>query len=253
LNGFKKFLVEVNDYFLMVYKTLKGLFVPPYYFNDVIHYMETIGVHSLPIVVLTSSFTGMILALQSGYEMAIFGAKMYVGTLVSLTLIRELGPVLTGIVVAGRVGAGISAELGSMKVTEQIAAMRSMAIDPIKKLVVPRFWAGFFVIPALTLLSDLLGILGGAFIAMSTFGISPVLYKKTVLDALVLDDIALGLIKPFFFAAIIITVGCYAGLGTQGGTEGVGKSTTKSVVISSVLILVTDYFLNVVLMKLLGM
>lgn len=251
INILRNFLVAVNDYFSLVAKAFIGIFKKPFYTSEVIRQIENIGVLSLPIVALTSTFTGMILALQSGYAMAIFGAKIYIGTLVSLSLVRELGPVLTGVVVAGRIGAGTAAELGSMKVTEQIDAMRAMATDPIKKLVTTRLLAGLVAIPALTLIADLLGILGGGFIAYSTFGVSPVFYKKTIVDILVVDDIIMGAIKPFFFAIIIITVGCFSGLEAKGGTEGVGRATTQSVVISIIIILVSDYFLNVVLLKLL--
>ena len=229
-----------------------GLFVRPFYIGETFDQMYSIGVQSLPIVALTSFFTGMILALQSGHEMAVFGAKMYIGTLVSLSLIRELGPVLTGVVIAGRVGAGIAAELGSMKVTEQIAAMRAMGTDPIKKLVTTRFLAGIVIIPALSVLAAGIGIFGGLFVANSTFGLTAQFYWKTVLEALTIEDLLMGIIKPFVFAVMIIWTACYAGLSTKGGTEGVGKSTTNSVVISSILILVGDYFVTQILIWIFG-
>ena len=242
----------IADYFNLVQKAFAGLVKRPFYGSEILRQMELIGVQSLAIVILTSTFTGMILAFQSGYAMAIFGAKIYIGTLVSLSLVRELGPVLSGVVIAGRIGAGTAAELGSMRVTEQIDAMRAMGTDPIKKLVTTRLVAGLLVIPALTIIADLMGILGGGFISYSTFGIAPVFYKKTVLSILVMDDIICGVVKPIFFAGVIMTVGCYTGLYAKGGTEGVGRATTRSVVISIVLILVTDYFLNVILLKLFG-
>lgn len=253
MNAFSKFFIDVADFFALGFKVLGGIFTRPTYMSETIDQMYLIGVQSLPIVALTSFFTGMILALQSGHEMAIFGAKMYIGTLVSLSLIRELGPVLTAVVIAGRVGAGIAAELGSMKVTEQIDALRAMGTDPVKKLVNTRFLAGLIVIPALTVLCDGLGILGGLFIANSTFGISPQFFWKTVITAIDMNDIAMGIIKPFVFAVLIIWVACFMGLRTRGGTEGVGRSTTQAVVVSSILILVGDYFVTQILIWILGM
>ncbi|RKZ30018.1 ABC transporter permease [bacterium] len=253
MRGILKFFAQITDFFALGMRVLGGLFIRPYYVSQTIDQMYLIGVQSLPIVALTSFFTGMILALQSGHEMAVFGAKMYVGTLVSLSLIRELGPVLTGVVVAGRVGAGIAAELGSMKVTEQIDALRAMGTDPVKKLVGTRFIAGLVVIPVLTILADGLGIFGGLFVSNSTFGISPQFYWKTVIDALDIDDILMGIAKPFVFALLLIWVACYKGLSAEGGTEGVGRATTQAVVISSILILVGDYFVTQVLIWILGM
>jgi phospholipid/cholesterol/gamma-HCH transport system permease protein len=248
----RSFFIGVTDYFSLGLQVLGGLFVPPFYFSEIINQMYYIGVQSLPIVALTSFFTGMILALQSGHEMAVFGAKMYVGTLVSLSLIRELGPVLTGVVIAGRVGAGIAAELGSMKVTEQIDALKAMGTDPVEKLVTTRFIAGLLMVPALTILADGLGITGGLLVSNSTFGISPQQYWKTVLDPLTLDDVIMGVIKPVIFGIMLIWTACYTGLSTTGGTEGVGRSTTNSVVISSILILVGDYFVTQMLLWMLS-
>ncbi|MCD6594519.1 ABC transporter permease [bacterium] len=253
MNAISKFFGDIADFFALGFKVMGGIFTRPLYISETFDQMYLIGVQSLPIVALTSFFTGMILSLQSGHEMAIFGAKMYVGTLVSLSIVRELGPVLTGLVVAGRVGAGIAAELGSMKVTEQIDALRAMGTDPVKKLVSTRFFAGLIVIPALTVLGDGLGILGGLFVANSTFGISPQFFWKTVIDALGINDITMGIIKPFIFAILIIWVACFMGLRTTGGTEGVGKSTTQTVVVSSILILVGDFFVTQILIWILGM
>ena len=249
----KQFFLAVADYFSLGMSVIGGLFMRPFYGSEIVNQMYLIGVQSLPIVALTSFFTGMILTLQSGHEMAVFGAKQYVGTLVSLSLIRELGPVLTGVVIAGRVGAGIAAELGSMKVTEQIDALRAMGTDPIKKLVATRFVAALFMVPALTILADGVGISGGLFIANATFAISPQAYWKTVLDPLTIDDILMGIIKPLVFGIMIIWTACYSGMSTTGGTEGVGRSTTMAVVISSILILVGDYFVSQILIWILAM
>ena len=249
----RNFFRAVANYFALGMTVIGGLFTRPFYLREVVNQMYIIGVQSLPIVALTSFFTGMILALQSGHEMAVFGAKMYVGTLVSMSLIRELGPVLTGVVIAGRVGAGIAAELGSMKVTEQLDAMRAMGTDPVKKLVATRFVAGLFMVPALTILADGVGISGGLFVSNATFGIAPSLYWKTVLDPLTLDDLIMGMVKPLVFGIMLIWTACYTGLATEGGTEGVGKSTTMAVVVSSILILVGDYFVTQILIWILAM
>ncbi len=251
MNGFKKTLINVDDYFVLVARAFAGIVKPPYYFAEVLRQMEHIGVQSLPIVLLTSTFVGMILAYQSGYAMAIFGAKMYLGTLVSLSIVRELGPVLAAIVVAGRIGAGTAAELGSMVVTEQIDAMRAMATDPIKKLVTTRLIAGLIMIPALVIISDLMGIIGGGAIASMVFGLAPTFYEKTITQALVVEDLVMTLVKGIFFAILVITLGCYTGLHVEGGTTGVGRATTRAVVLSIVFILITDYFLTVLLLKLL--
>ena len=253
MNAILKFFKEVADFFALGMRVMGGFFAKPFYISETLDQMYRIGVQSLMIVALMSFFTGMILALQAGHEMAIFGAKMYIGTLVSLSLIRELGPVLTGVVVAGRVGAGIAAELGSMKVTEQIDAMRSMGTDPVKKLINTRFIAGVIMVPVLTVLAEGLGILGGLLVANSTFGLTPYFYWKTVIEVITIDDIIMGLAKPFVFGLILIWISCYMGITTEGGTEGVGKSTTQAVVISSITILVGDYFLTQLLIWVLRM
>jgi len=246
------FFAHANDFFALGLRVVGGLFSRPLYIKETIDQMYIIGVQSLPIVALTSFFTGMILALQSGYVMVNFGAQMYLGTLVSYSIILELGPVLTGVVVAGRVGAGIAAELGSMKVTEQIDALRAMGTDPIKKLVQTRFVGGFLMVPVLTILADGLGILGGLFVSNSSFGINPQLYWSTVISPLTLDDVIMGIAKPFVFGMILIWVACYMGLTTKGGTEGVGRATTSAVVVAMIFILVGDYFVTQLLLWALG-
>ena len=237
-------IIDVHDFFALGLRAFWGLLSRPFYFQETVYQMQDIGLGSLPIVLLASFVTGMILSLMSGLAMARFGAKMYVGTIVSLAMVLEMGPVLTGIIVAGRVGAGIAAELGSMKVTEQIDAMRALATDPIRKLVSTRLLAGLVMIPALVVVADIMGILGGLFVAIMQLNVNAMIYRKTVIEALNIDFLRIGMIKPFFFAAIIVLIGCFTGLKTSGGTEGVGKSTTNSVVISSILILVSDYFLT---------
>jgi phospholipid/cholesterol/gamma-HCH transport system permease protein len=222
--------------------------------------MDVIGVQSLGIVILTGLFTGMVLALQSSVQMKQFGATQYIGQLVSASMIRELGPVLAGLMVAGRVGSGIAAQLGSMKVTEQIDALNTLGTDPIKKLVTPRLLAAIIMLPVLTIISDVVGILGGNLIAelyvqLPTSFYWQSVWKQIAAGGFVFDyipnDFVMGLSKPIVFGGIIAVTGCYFGLATSGGTEGVGISTTRTVVTASILILVTDYFITQILLTVL--
>ena len=183
--------------------------------------------------------------------MAVYGAKMYVGSLISLSLVRELGPVLVAMVVAGRVGAGIAAELGAMAVTEQIDAMRALGTNPIKKLSSTRFVAIVIMLPILTILGDITGILGGLLIAVTSLNISASFYWKTVVNAIAFDDIITGLVKPVLFGAVIAIIGCYMGFYTTGGTKGVGESTTRAVVVSSILIFLIDFLITQFLLTIL--
>ncbi len=199
---------------------------------------------SLTIVCLTGLFTGMVLTVQTSATLDAFGARPYVGRMVSLSMIRELGPVLTALMVSGRVGSGMAAELGSMVVTQQIDAMRSLGTDPIRKLVAPRLIAGLIMVPCLTILSNGVGLVGGYMVATLTLRLATGLYWHSALDAIKVYDIFMGLVKPIVFGYIIVAVGCYQGLTTTGGTRGVGESTTQSVVAASILILASDYFLN---------
>src|SRR2546430_15738965 len=219
--------------------------------------MDEIGVKSLGIVLLTGFFTGMVLALQSSVQLKTFGATVYVGNLVSASMIRELGPVRAGLMVAGRVGSGIAAWLGSMRVTEQIDALNPLGTDPIKKLVTPRVVAALIMVPVLTIINDFIGILGGNVIAKFCLGKPSALYWKTVFEQMlsggfplhyIPNDFIQGLTKPFVFGGIISLVACYYGLKTSGGTEGVGTSTTRTVVTASILILVVGYFLTHILL-----
>lgn len=247
-NQLDRFFISVAEFFELGGNIFTSILRKPFYAEDTLYQMYSIGIQSLPIVTLTNLFTGMIYALQTGHELAIFGAKMYVGSLLSISFIRELGPVLTALVIAGRVGAGIAAELGSMKVTEQIDAMRAMGTDPIKKLAVTRVLAGLTMVPALTILANGVGLFGGLFVATTVLGISAQFYWKTVFDILIIDDVIMSILKSVVFGLIIVWVACYVGFSTTGGTEGVGRSTTKSVVISSVAILVGDYFITQILL-----
>ncbi|MFC1709195.1 MlaE family ABC transporter permease, partial [Candidatus Omnitrophota bacterium] len=199
-------------------------------------------VDSLPIVTLVGLFTGMIFALQTAYLMKKLSSEMYIASIVALSLTRELGPVLTALIVAGRCGAAITAEIGTMTVTEQVEALKTLATNPVKYLVVPRFLAMVFMLPILTLYADLVGIFGGYLICVNRLSISPSMYISTTFETLVNKDIMTGLIKTVFFGIIIALVSCYEGLNVKGGAEGVGKSTTTSVVISFILIIVADCF-----------
>jgi phospholipid/cholesterol/gamma-HCH transport system permease protein len=217
---------------------------PPYELRTWVTQMEQIGVRSFGVAAITTTFTGMVLALQTALSFASLGAKYYIGSVVAASLVRELGPVLTALVVGGRIGSGMTAEIGTMKVTEQIDAMRSMAADPVKKLVAPKLVATLVMLPALTILGDALGILGGLVLAMVELDVPPGFYINNVLSSLALGDIASGVGKTFFFAYFITVVGCYNGLTARGGADGVGRATTNTVVQASILVLVSDFFLT---------
>ena len=225
---------------ILLAQTIFWIFVPPLKKKQVLNQMDTIGVKSLPIVLLTSIFTGMVLALQSAYQMQRMSAQIYIASLVALSITRELGPVLTGLVVAGRVGAAMTAELGTMKVTEQIDALETLAANPVKYLVVPRFLALIVMLPLLTLYADCIGIFGGYIIGVFKLHIGPSIYMDMTLNPLHLKDIFTGLFKSVIFAIIICIVGCYEGFRTKGGAEGVGRSTTASVVTAFILIIAAD-------------
>jgi phospholipid/cholesterol/gamma-HCH transport system permease protein len=257
----KSTVLSVQEYFTLAWNSLRFIFARPFYTQDVIQQMDEIGVKSLGIVLLTGLFTGMVLALQSSVQLQTFGATMYIGRLVAGSMIRELGPVLAGLMVAGRVGSGIAAQLGSMKVTEQIDALNTLGTDPIKKLVTPRVIAALVMVPVLTVINDLVGIIGGNLIATFMVGLPSSLYWKTVWEQIASggfvlgylpNDFVQGLAKPFVFGGIISITGCYFGLATEGGTEGVGQATTKTVVMASILILVVDYFLTQILLSVLA-
>jgi phospholipid/cholesterol/gamma-HCH transport system permease protein len=241
---FQETALEVQNLTILGLRSLLNVFRRPLYLRETFEQMDIIGVGSLVITMLTGFFTGAVLALQTSNTLSSFGAVGYTGQLVSVSLVRELGPVLTAIVVAGRVGSGIASELGSMLVSEQINAMRALGTDPSKKLVTPRVFASITMVPVLTIICDLVGVLGGFFVAYFLLGISPVLYLTSAYDRLTYSDLVQGLIKPPIFGFIIAVVGCYCGLRTYGGTQGVGRSTTQSVVTSMILVFVSDFFIT---------
>lgn len=214
--------------------------------EGVFYQMRFAGIRSVIIVFFVTFFTGIVLAMQSAYQLEKMGATIYVASLVAVSLCRELSPVLTGLVVAGRVGSAIAAELGSMKVTEQIEALDTMAINPVRFLAAPRFLALFFMLPCLTILGNLSGILGGLLVGVGSLRLNPYLYMQTTFKYLELRDIYTGFTKSFVFAAIIALIACYEGLNTKGGAEGVGRATTRSVVISFILIILADCVLTTI-------
>ena len=248
----KAALLEARTRPLLVGRTFAAFVRPPFYWRDVWVQMDAIGVQSLVIVMLTGIFTGMVLALQSSVQLADFGATAFVGQLVGASVVRELGPVLTALMVAGRVGSGIAAELGSMRVSEQIDALEAMGTDPIKKLVKPRVMAGLAMLPILTIATDAIAIFGGNLIAWLQLNQAASTYWSAVWSGLYLSDLFTGIAKPFVFGFLITVVACYRGLTTTGGTEGVGRSTTQAVVLSSVLILASDFFLTKLFIEIFG-
>ncbi len=243
-NFAKQRVLAVQEFTLLSARAIQNLFRAPHYGAETIRQMDSIGFGSLPIVALTGFFTGAVLALQMSKTLSTFGETSLTGQLVMLSLVRELGPVLTALMVAGRNSSGMASELGSMVVSEQIDAMRALGTDPIKKLVTPRLLATVIMLPMLTIISDFIGLLGGFATSFFVIHLNPSQYWYSAYHALEFEDLFQGLVKPFVFAFIVALVGCYYGLTTTGGTRGVGRSTTQAVVAASVLILVSDFFIT---------
>jgi phospholipid/cholesterol/gamma-HCH transport system permease protein len=235
---------QTGELGILTGRAFLAMIAPPYEIGSWIRQMEQIGVRSLGVAGITTIFTGMVLALQTALSLPTLGIKYYIGSVVSKSLVRELGPVLTALIVGGRIGSGMTAEIGTMKVTEQIDALRSMAADPVKKLVAPKLVATLVMLPALTVIGDALGILGGLIVATGTLNLTAGLYLNDVWDSLKLGDVFTGVAKSFFFAYFIAIIGCYNGLHTTGGADGVGRATTNTVVLASILVLVSDFFLT---------
>lgn len=240
----EKAIATTGNMSMMLVHALYYVFIPPYKFRNLFKQMESVGVRSLFVVVLTGAFTGMVLALQSFNALKRFGAESLVGPTVALSMARELGPVLTALMVTGRAGSAIATELGTMRVTEQIDALHTMAINPIKYLVTPRIVAGILMLPVLTIVTDFVGVVGGYAIGVKMLNINPGVYIGRTVDFVNVDDIMYGLTKSFFFGLIITLVACFQGFYTTGGAEGVGRAATNAVVIGSVLVLVSDYILS---------
>ncbi|MCX7927679.1 MAG: ABC transporter permease [Candidatus Omnitrophica bacterium] len=239
---FQQFIYFLGGLTNLTFQSIIWIFVPPYSRRRIFEQMHKAGVESLPLVSLIAFFIGVIMAFQISYLMIRFGSEMYIASIVALSIVRELGPVITALVVAGRVGAAITAELGSMQVTEQIDALETLAANPIKYLVVPRLVALAFVLPVLTLYADIVGIFGGWAICVLKLGISSRLYLNITFDSLLFKDLFTGLAKTIFFGMIIALVSCYEAFNVEGGAEGVGKATTRSVVTSFILIIMCDCF-----------
>ncbi len=248
----KEKTLAVQEYALLAIRALTNLFRRPLYVSDMIQQADLIGVGSLSIVLLAGFFTGAVLALNSASTLERFGSLSLIAQLVSVGMVRQLGPVITGLMVSGRNASGMASELGSMVVTEQIDAMRALGTDPTKKLVTPRVVATVFMLFFLTVLSDLMGLLGGSVIAVFVLGLDAHQYWTSAWEILAFPDVFTGLIQPVFYGFVISTVGCYYGMSAKGGTQGVGRSTTQAVVVASVLILAVDLFLTRLLIVLLG-
>ena len=249
LDFLKPPVAAIQEFYDLAGLALRNIFRAPHYTDDIAIQMDNIGVGSLPIIILTGFFSGVVITMQMSRALAQYGATDQVGPIVAITLVRELGPVLTALLVAGRNASGIASELGSMKVTEQIDAMRALGTDPIQKLVTPRMIATCVMLPMLTIIADFVGMFGGYVIANLTLGLTTTQYWTSAYQALQYNDIVQGLLKPFVFAFVISLVGCYYGLRTSGGTQGVGRSTTEAVVVSSVWVfvitaLITRIFVN---------
>ena len=240
----KRKVLAVQEFTFLFVSSMQHAFTGPRYIVDTLIQMDVIGVGSLPIVLTTGFFTGGVLALQGYRTLSTFGEVGLLGEMVALSIVRELGPVFAAMVVAGRISSGIASEIGSMLVSEQIDAMRALGTDPLRKLVTPRLYATTLTLPLLTILADFSGMLGGFFVSFYTVHLTTKEYWSSGYNALTYQDVTQGLLKPFIFAVVISLVGCYFGLHTTGGTEGVGRSTTQAVVVAIVLILLLDFFIT---------
>lgn len=238
------FLSELGGILLILFQSMVWTFIPPFRLRNLFKQMEFIGVKSLFIVALTGVFSGMVLALQSYYGFRKFGGESLMGGIVALSLAREMGPVMTALMVNARAGSAIAAELGTMRVTEQIDALQMMAINPVQYLFVPRIWAGVLMVPLLTAINIFVGIVGGYFVGVILLGINSGVFLQKMINMMEMSDLVQGLVKSIFFGLILTLVGCYKGYNTSGGAEGVGRATTEAVVISSVCVLIGTYVLT---------
>jgi phospholipid/cholesterol/gamma-HCH transport system permease protein len=251
LDWLKNSILSFQEFVLFAARAIRNVPRRPHYLDDLFLQMDIIGIGSLPVVILTGFFTGAVMALQMSRALQTYGATSQIGPIVAITLVREMGPVLTSFMVAGRNASGMASELGSMKVTEQIDAMRALGTDPLQKLVKPRLLATAFVLPLLVILADFLGIIGGWLVSCSLLGLTTSeQYWSSSWQKLEWNDISQGLIKPFVFAIIIALVGCFYGMRTTGGTQGVGRATTQAVVVASVWIVVVTFLIGRVFVNL---
>jgi len=238
---------EFGRILLLFLSTISWLFRPPFRFAVVFKQLEFVGVSSLPVVLITGAFTGMVLAIQTYYGFRMFGGESLVGATVALSMTRELGPAITALMVTGRAGSSMAAEIGTMRVTEQIDALYTMSVNPFQYLVMPRVLAGIIMLPLLTVTSDFIGIVGGYFVGVHLLNINSGIFVARIIEFVDLHDIFNGLIKSAVFGLILSLIGCYKGFYTTGGAAGVGKATTQAVVYASVSILISDYFLTAVM------
>lgn len=252
MNPFTKFLFELQEISLLLWSALTGIFRKPRYLPEMVRQMDIIGVGSLPIVLLTGFFTGGVLILQTFPTLQYYGIHNEAGRSVATSLIRELGPVLTALMVSGRIGSAISAELGSMVVSQQIDAMRALGTDPLRKLVAPRVLALIVMLPLLTVAADIFGIIGGGVSASYIFEQDVRVFLNSVSNGITANDLLGGVVKPVFFGLIIGGIACYKGLSTTGGTVGVGRSTINAVVLSSIWVIIFDFFLAKAIQSVLG-
>lgn len=253
MNFATRALLELQETTMLAARAARGMLKRPRYVPETIAQMDAIGVGSLTIILLTGFFTGGVFTLQTFPTLKYYGAQYQTGYLVALSLVRELGPVLTALMVTGRVGSAISAELGSMVVSQQIDAMRALGTDPVRKLVAPRMIALLITLPLLTVVADVVGIIGGWIVSTSLYGMDSSMYFNSVWDGITSKDILGGVIKPIVFGLIISSIACYKGLSTEGGTVGVGRSTTRSVVSASITVIIADFFLARALQYILNM
>jgi phospholipid/cholesterol/gamma-HCH transport system permease protein len=238
---------EFGSVLRLFLSTVAWLFRPPFRFHVIFKQMEFVGVSSLPVVLITAAFTGMVLAIQTYYGFRMFGGESLVGATVALSMTRELGPAITALMVTGRAGSSMAAELGTMRVTEQIDALYTMSVNPVQFLVMPRVVAGTIMLPVLTVVSDFIGVVGGYFVGVHLLNINSGIFIARIIEFVDLNDIFNGLIKSAFFGLILSLIGCYKGFYTTGGAAGVGRATTQAVVWASVSILISDYFLTAVM------
>jgi phospholipid/cholesterol/gamma-HCH transport system permease protein len=246
----KRAILEVQEYLKLIGQVGRALVTRPVYGRDIVEQLDAIGLGSMTVVLLTGTFTGLVLALQSGLTLDQFGARSMVGRLVSASMVKELGPVLTALMVTGRVGSGIAAELGSMVVTEQIDALRALGTDPTRKLVVPRVVAGTVMVPVLTVIGDAVGMGGAAIISRTQLQVPGSVYWNNVVQGLYMQDVWMGLIKPVVLGFVLVTIACHVGMRAKGGTQGVGRATTNAVVAGSVAVLAVDFLVTKLLIAL---
>lgn len=248
----RELLYSLQDFYLLSWKGFVGIVSRPFYLKDTIEQMDYAGAGSFPIVVLIALFTGMALSLQISAELSSLGLKMYTGKIVGIAIIRELGPVVTAVVYAGRVGSGIASELGSMVLGHQVDTLRVFGVDPTRKLVTPRIVSALLMLPVLTIIGDAVSLLGGYYISVNVAHQSGTFYWSAIREVLNFENVFTGVIKPFVFGFLIASICCYMGLSTQGGAVGMRRSTTRAVVYSMVFIVIADFVLTRALLYALG-